>query len=70
MATHKEHGATLETRGQQVVALKEELVAARHAEPDHETDAADVHGALERHHEALRVEASRLKRELRSLCLC
>ena len=68
MAKHKEHVATLETRGQQVVALKEELVAARHAEPDHETDTADVHGALERHHEALRVAASRLKRELRCLC--
>ena len=40
MAKHKEHGTTLETRGQQVVALKEELVAARHAEPDHKTDAA------------------------------
>jgi hypothetical protein len=70
VAKHKERGATLEMRGRQVAALKEELVASRRAEADREAGAAEAdaaHGALEQRHEVLRVEASRLAREVRSL---
>jgi len=70
VAKHKERGATLETRGQQVSALKEELVASRSAEADREAEVAEANfaqSALEQRHDALRVEANRLKRELQAL---
>ena len=70
VAKHKERGATLETRGQQVSALKEELVASRSAEADREAEVAEAslaQSALEQRHDALRVEANRLKRELQTL---
>ena len=66
---HRDVSATLETRSAQVAALKAELAEARGAEAELENEAAVAHRKAERalgDAESLRVDVSRLKREVRS----
>ena len=69
VSKHKELEATLETRSQQIAALKQDLVESRSAEADRESEAVQALRAAERSEskcEALTVDATRLRRELRT----